>query len=118
MEQLICHLIGDFWLQNDWMATNKKKDFKIALLHSLVYTLPFLFLTQNIISLLTICLTHAVIDGSNIVNKLNQLKNWNFEYKSGYNEDTNPVWLWSWLLIIQDNTIHLLINFLTLKYIG
>ena len=35
-----------------------------------------------------------------------------------YNEDTNPVWLWSWLLIIQDNTIHLLINFLTLKYIG
>ena len=25
MEQLLCHLVADYWLQNDWMATNKKK---------------------------------------------------------------------------------------------
>ena len=118
MEQLLCHLIGDFWLQSDWMAKNKKKNFKIALLHSFVYTLPFLFLTQNIISLSVILFTHAVIDGTDIVSRLSQIKNWNFKYKSGYNEDTTPNWMWVWLLIIQDNTLHLLINYFTLKYIG
>ena len=118
MEQLICHLIGDFWLQSDWMAKNKKKYFRIALLHSFIYTIPFLFLTQNIVSLLIICLTHAVIDGTNIVDRLSQVKNWNFEYKAGYNENTTPNWMFVWLLIIQDNTLHLLANYLTLKYLG
>lgn len=118
MEQLLCHLIGDYWLQDDWMALNKKKDPRIAILHAFVYTLPFLFLTRNPWSLLIIFLTHAYIDGSNFTGKLNQLKNWNFDNPSGYDEEKRPDWIWVWLLIIQDNSLHLIINYLTLRYIG
>ena len=35
---------------------------------------------------------------------------------NGYNKDI-PVWLSTWLLIITDNTIHLIINYLALKYL-
>jgi hypothetical protein len=33
-----------------------------------------------------------------------------------HNLKPNPVWLSTWLAIVTDNTIHLLINFLTLSY--
>lgn len=118
MEQLICHLIGDYWLQNDFMALNKKKNFLIALLHSIIYTIPFLFITSNLAALSVICLSHALIDGTQIVNYLNRIKNWNFEHPSGYDEDNRPAWIWVWLIIIQDNTLHLVINYLTLRFIG
>ena len=118
MEQLLCHLVGDFWLQNDYMALNKKLDFRIALLHSVMYTLPFLFLTRNLLALAIICISHALIDGTHIVNHLNQIKNWNFKHGSGYDEETRPMWIWVWLLIIQDNSLHLIINYLTLRFIG
>lgn len=111
MEQLICHLIGDYWLQNDWMALNKKNNYLIALLHSFIYTLPFLFLTRNLVALFLICFTHSLIDGTHIVNTLNRIKNLNFSTYDGYAED-RPVWLRVWLIIFQDNTLHLLLNWL------
>ena len=76
MEQLLIHLFSDYWLQNDWMALNKKKHFWIALVHSAIYTVPFLLLTHSLVALLIICLTHAIIDHTDIVYKLNQ--NYNY----------------------------------------
>lgn len=118
MEQLFCHLIGDYFLQNDWMALNKKKDFRIALLHGFVYTLPFIFLTRSILALCLIWLTHSIIDGTNFIGRINQIKNWNFNFKSGYDEDTRPIWIWVWLSIIQDNTLHLILNYYIIRYWG
>ena len=124
MEQLLIHLFSDYWLQNDYMALNKKKDFKVALLHSFVYTLPFLLLTRSFLALFVIFITHAIIDGTDIVNQLNQIKNWNFkdffiwgENKifDGY-EANRPPFLRVWLIIIQDNILHLIINYLAIKY--
>ncbi|MHC1623023.1 MAG: DUF3307 domain-containing protein, partial [Candidatus Methanospirareceae archaeon] len=37
----IAHLIGDFLLQNDWMAKGKKSSSLICAAHSATYTLPF-----------------------------------------------------------------------------
>lgn len=115
-EQLLVHLFADYWLQNDWMALNKKSNFLIALLHSVVYTIPFLLLTQSLIALLVIYITHALIDGTNIVNKLNQIKNWNFSTRTGYGKD-RPDWISIWLIIIQDNILHLIINYLAIQYL-
>ncbi|MBE6450818.1 MAG: DUF3307 domain-containing protein [Alphaproteobacteria bacterium] len=115
MQQLICHLIGDYWLQSHWMSINKKHNTLVALIHAFFYTLPFLFITQSISALSIICLSHALIDRTNIVNKLNQFKNLNFKTTSGYPKNT-PEYLEKFLLIIQDNTLHLMINFLSLKY--
>lgn len=117
MEQVFAHLIGDYFLQTDWMALNKKHNFFIALLHAIVYTIPFLLITQSILALLVICITHAIIDGTFIINKFNQIKNWYWETEYGYHKD-RPSFIWVWLSIIQDNTLHLIINYYAIKYLG
>lgn len=123
MEAILIHLFADYWLQNDWMALNKKKKFYIALIHSIIYTIPFLLLTRNILALLIICITHAIIDHTDIVYKLNRIKNWDFYgcfgwddklIKDGYSD--RPIFIRVWLIIIQDNILHLIINYLALKY--
>lgn len=125
MEQLLIHLFSDYWLQNDWMALNKKKHFWIASIHAFIYTLPFLLLTQSFLALVVIFITHALIDGTNIVNKLNQIKNWNFNsfWVWGKNmifdgfEPDRPPFIRVWLIIIQDNILHLIINYLAIRYL-
>ena len=138
MEQILCHLIGDYWLQNDWMALNKKDRWLPAIIHGLIYTIPFIILTRSWVALLVICITHIIIDHTNVVSKLNQIKNWNFEtdecclffpdnyigrtfkqynfkLKDGYTN--RPFAIRIWLIIIQDNILHLLINYLALKWL-
>lgn len=138
-EQFLIHCFSDYWLQNDWMATNKKKKFSVALLHAFIYTIPFLLLTRSILALFVIFITHGIIDGTNIVNVLNQIKNWNFKectigcfkpmnsntgvliksstnFKDGYGAD-RPIFIRVWLLILQDNILHLIINYLSLRYL-
>lgn len=114
--QLLIHLVSDYWLQNDYMATNKKDNPNIALFHAMIYTIPFLLLTHSLLALGVICISHAIIDGSNLVCSLNQTKNWNFNTKSGYSE-SRPDFIWVWLIIIQDNILHLVINYLAIKYL-
>ena len=136
MEQLLAHLIGDYWLQNDWMACNKKIKLLPAIIHGIVYTMPFLLITQSITALLVICITHILIDHTDIVGKLNQIKNWKFqqdeiilsehlangqerasiiELNDGYYG--RPLFIRIWLIIIQDNILHLLINYLSILYL-
>lgn len=62
MIQLIIHLIGDYCTQSDWMATNKTKASFPALMHALVYSLPFLLLTRRPVALFVIFGTHFFID--------------------------------------------------------
>ena len=116
MEQLLIHLFADYWLQNDYMALNKKDNFFIAMLHAFIYTIPFILLTRSLLALFTIFITHAIIDGTHIVEKLNQIKNWNFSTNTGYGAD-RPLWISVWLIIIQDNILHLIINYLSIKYL-
>lgn len=138
MEQLLIHLFADYWLQNDWMALNKKEKWLPAIVHGIVYTIPFLLLTKSIVALLVICITHVIIDHTNIVQRLNQIKNWdfkedsccsflpdnqigcsfkqiNFKLRDGYY--ARPLFIRIWLIIIQDNILHLIINYLSIKYL-
>ena len=39
---LVAHLVGDFVVQNDWMAVNKKRSSLACLVHVVTYMLPFL----------------------------------------------------------------------------
>lgn len=116
MEQLLIHLFADYWLQNDWMALNKKNRWFPAIVHGVIYTLPFFLLTRSVVALLVIGITHTIIDHTDIVCKLNQIKNWNFRTKSGYSSG-RPDFIWVWLIIIQDNILHLIINYLSIKYL-
>ncbi len=124
MEQLFAHLVGDYVLQSDWMAQNKTKRMSVALIHALAYTAPFLLLTQNVIAVLVICLTHAVIDRYRLARYVVWIKEWLSpirprplaECPLGYDPE-KPPWLSTWLLILTDNTMHLIINYAALRWL-
>lgn len=123
--QVLCHVVGDFFLQSDWQANNKYTHKWVALFHAALYTLPFLFLTLSWKALAVICLTHAIIDHYKLANYVAWAKNW-IGFKrpkswaeckaTGYDPD-RPIWLTVWLSIITDNTTHLVINYLALRYL-
>ena len=62
MNQLICHLIGDYVIQNHWMANAKTRSCVAAAVHAITYTLPFLMLTRSPLVLAIITGTHFLID--------------------------------------------------------
>jgi len=129
MIQLILHGIGDYLLQTDTQATNKKKPgwygFKNCLFHCITYSIPFLFI-GSWMAVLIIFLTHFAIDRSNFIAYLIAVKNGtkrydgnNVEYdirNFGFHKD-RPFALSIWLYIIVDNLFHIICNYIALKYL-
>jgi hypothetical protein len=143
---LIAHFVGDYIIQNQWMADHKTSQWLPALIHGFTYTLPFLFATHSIAALLVIALTHAVIDRYRLAKYLIWFKNQFVPKASRYHWDvtkvdsslrtqgmvplhlandkvtgfpkTVPVWMSVWLLIIVDNTAHIVINTLAIIFLG
>lgn len=123
-DQLVAHAVGDYILQSDWMATEKTKQNTAAAVHALTYTFPFLFITSSLAALAVICGTHFVIDRWRLARYVVWAKNWiapsNRPWKecaaTGYSPD-RPAWLTVWLLIIADNTLHVLCNGLALRFL-
>lgn len=122
---LLCHLVGDYLLQSDWMAAHKRGNAFVAFLHAITYTLPFWLcsatgiLPLSISGLEIILFTHYLIDHFGAARYLVWAKNflappsawlpWSRCSATGYDAD-RPAWLAVWLLIIADNTLHLCIN--------
>lgn len=61
-DQVLCHMIGDYLLQSDWMANNKTKRSVAAICHVATYGLPFLFLRPSLSAYMFIVITHFIID--------------------------------------------------------
>jgi hypothetical protein len=113
---VLAHLVGDYLLQSHWMATCKTQRWWPAVAHGLTYTLSYLLVTQSPWALLVIASTHIVIDRYRLARHVVWLKNQMAPAShrpprtaTGYSEDVPP-WLAVWLLIVADNTLHLLIN--------
>lgn len=124
MEQILLHLVGDYITQTDWMAENKTKKTGAALLHAAVYSLPFLLLTDSMMAIAAIFGTHAVIDRFRLARYVifakNKLQSWDLQWSdcsgTGYHKD-RPAWLAVWLMIIADNTMHLCINYASIRWL-
>lgn len=120
MIQFLLHCIGDYLVQNDWMALNKKKlTWKGELacqLHCITYSLPFAFI-GSWWAVLAIYASHYAIDRTNIVAWYLAVKNgvWNIK-NFGFSEE-RPMFITVWLFIIVDNIFHLICNYLALKYL-
>lgn len=120
MLQLILHGIGDYFLQTDFQALNKKKagwfGFWQCLKHCITYSLPFLFIgSWQAVSVIFI--THFIIDRTNLVA-------WSLAYKNGIRTIENfgfglerPFAISIWLYIICDNICHIICNYIALKYL-
>lgn len=113
---ILLHFVGDYLNQNNWMAQNKTKDWKPALVHALIYSVPFLYLVPDFYIWLPIFVTHYFIDRYRLAQYWIKLVNWNWKSTNwGFSEQTPP-WLSNWLLFIVDNTFHIIINTLTIIY--
>lgn len=55
---ILAHFIGDFILQNDWMAIGKKKKHYICTIHVILYMLPFLLTDLSYTQLILIAIQH------------------------------------------------------------
>ncbi len=116
---ILAHLVGDYLLQTHWMAVEKTSRWWPAILHGITYTIPYIFVTQSFWALFIICTTHIIIDRFRLARHFVWFKN-QFAPKAhrpskadlkttGYPASTPP-WLAVWLMIIADNSLHLLIN--------
>lgn len=82
-DQIVCHLVGDYLLQSDWMANEKTKRLLPAFIHAVSYAVPFLVLlvlesvpwTRWAAPLAIIIVTHALIDRFRLARYLCWLKN-------------------------------------------
>jgi hypothetical protein len=113
----LLHLVGDYLLQNDWMATNKTKDsrWNVAIeIHTLLYSLPFLLITDLPQWLFLVYLTHYFIDRYCLAQYWIKLVNWNWKSKNYGFADDKPAFMSIWLLIIIDNVFHILFNSLAI----
>lgn len=107
--ELICHLIGDYNLQNDYMANNKKKSSIACSLHVFMYSLPFvLFCTHDPLAIAFIAGSHFIID------RFGLAVYWTKFYGVG---QTAPDYLKVWLTIIVDNSWHLTCNYTALHFL-
>jgi Protein of unknown function (DUF3307) len=123
-DQLLAHAIGDYLIQSDWMANEKTKRSFAAALHALTYTLPFLFLTLDPLALCFISGTHFVIDRWRLARYVTWLRNAPYPGSRAWSDcaatgspPERPEWLTVWLLIIVDNTLHVLLNAVALRWI-
>lgn len=123
-DQFLAHLIGDYVIQSDWMANHKTRNLSIALAHATCYAVCFLPFQPSLRAWLVILLTHAIIDHYRLARYVVWAKEWLSptrppplaECPTGYHKD-KPPWLAVWLLILADNTLHITINGLALRYL-
>lgn len=116
MDQLICHLIGDYVLQTHWMVRYKHQKLFIAVIHAFTYVLPFIFITRALPALSIIFVTHTIIDHFRLARHIIRIRNWCWT-DNGFPTET-PSHIAQGISIVVDNTIHLAINYLAIKYWG
>jgi hypothetical protein len=123
-DQLLLHVVGDYVIQSDWMATEKTKRSVAAVVHAVTYALPFLLLTRSVLALAVVAGTHFVIDRWRLARYVCWAKNWPWPGRRPWSECSGtgfpadkPAWLTTWLMIVVDNTMHVAINGAALRWL-
>lgn len=101
MNWLVAHLVGDYLLQNDWMAQNKKARSWPCFVHVAIYTLIVAIFTGWPLAILgVVFVTHFIQDRTRLVNF----------YMAAIGQDRfaePPMAPWS--LIVVDNVLHIVV---------
>lgn len=59
---IICHVLGDYVLQIDYLAQNKGRNWYCLVVHCLLYLLPFYFFFGFVWQLIPVFVIHVVVD--------------------------------------------------------
>lgn len=117
MRGVLAHFIGDYLLQSHWMATNKTKDSKAAAAHALVYSLPFIAVEKPTPTAYAVIVgSHFLIDRFRLARYVVWAKDWiaprgqSHEMTATGMQPDVPPFLSTWLMILTDNLIHVMIN--------
>lgn len=104
---IIGHLVGDYLLQNDWMALNKKNDWWPCAVHCFLWTSAVLFFSgwlfipglRGLVIVVILFWTHFLQDNTQIV------KFWMVHINRQSKFTEPPMAPWS--LIVVDNVWHI-----------
>lgn len=58
---IVCHFIGDYFFQSEYIATTKGSNWYHLLVHCVLYTLPFCVLTNDE-ALVILFVSHFIVD--------------------------------------------------------
>lgn len=118
--QIFAHMVGDYPLQSGWMAVEKTKRWIPAIVHGLVYSIPFVLIFQPSLPAYAVIVgTHVIIDRFRLAKHVCWAKSWLSptrpapwsEAKENWGHDKNtPEWMAAWLMIIVDNLMHITCN--------
>lgn len=107
-ELMLAHLVGDYILQNDWMAKNKKNSPFVCAVHTLMYSIPFIFLgSLTAVQFFLIMFQHYVQDSSTFVSWFMKTKG-----STEFHDNMGP-----WSIILTDNILHILWIYLVVTYV-
>jgi hypothetical protein len=125
MHWILAHLIGDYLLQNDWMAQNKQKSSWACTVHVATYMIPFFFCGLTEWQFLLIAIQHWVQDRASVWifdngeftdgklydeegHRANQVSFVKYlMIKTGHRDFTKEPFA-PWSIILTDNIIHIL----------
>lgn len=96
---IYAHLIGDYIIQNDWMAKGKKTSSWICAVHVATYMIPYLLCGFTWWQLLAIGAEHFIQDRTNVVV-------WSMRVLGKSQFAEAPMAPWS--IIVLDNIYHIL----------
>ena len=106
MNWLIGHLVGDYLVQNDWMANNKKARWWPAIVHCAVYAAVMeLFTWWPLWTVPAVFLSHLALDKTMFVKHYCK-----WTRRDNFIDPKGIMFPWSWVSI--DNTFHLLSLFI------
>ena len=109
IEAIVGHLVGDYLLQNDWMALNKKKSTFHCVVHCLIWTACvclFSWGTIGVIGGVVLFVTHFVQDRTNVIGV----------YMDAIGQEQFRTGICSpWSIIVVDNVWHVVTIFAVIK---
>lgn len=109
---ILAHLVGDYLLQNDFIAQNKKSNKSVCVLHVVLYILPFIAilstygsLTSSLYSLTCSLLFFLLVATQHF---LQDYYFWTHKFMaiSKQSQFAKPPFA-PWSIIVVDNTLHL-----------
>ena len=98
MNWVLAHFIGDYLIQNDWMALNKKKSSWHCMIHAVTYMIPFCFCGLEWWQFELIGFQHFLQDRFDFVV-------WFMKRKGSGGFASGPCSPWS--IIVTDNVLHI-----------
>lgn len=109
---IIGHLVGDYLLQNDWMAMNKKKSGFPCVVHCFIWASSVcLFAGWHPLCWLLLFITHFIQDRTQIITWWMRLK---WKDQSKFAEP--PMAPWS--IVVVDNVWHIVTLYLVWRFLN